>query len=122
MNAKTKLERQRSRRKNSIRSKIRERSTLPRLMVNRTLKHMFVQVVDAEGGRALCAAGTVGKASQASVGGKTKTEQAKLVGADIAKKALDAGVERVVFDRGGCKYTGRVKALADAAREAGLKF
>ena len=83
---------------------------------------MFVQVISAEGGRAICAAGTVGKANQANVEGKTKVEQAKMVGAEIAKRAIDAGVDRVVFDRGGSKYTGRVKALADAAREAGLKF
>ena len=83
---------------------------------------MFAQIIDDEAQRSVAAAGTVGKESQASVEGKTKTEQAKWIGTEIAKKALDAGVERVVFDRGGCKYTGRVKALADAAREAGLKF
>ena len=122
MNAKSKLTRQRTRRKNSIRSKIKSRSTLPRLTVNRSTKHMFVQLITAEGGRAICAASTIGKANAANKDGKTKVEQAQAVGADIAKKALEAGVERVVFDRGGSKYTGRVKALADAAREAGLKF
>jgi large subunit ribosomal protein L18 len=122
MNIKTKLERQRTRRKNSIRAKIRKRSSLPRLAVHRSTKHMFAQIVDDAGGRAVCAVGTVGKAHRAALDGKTKTEQAKHVGTEIAKKALEAGVERVVFDRGGCKYTGRVKALADAAREAGLKF
>lgn len=110
------------RRKNSVRNRIRRTSDLPRLSVNRTLKHIYAQVIDDSQGRTLCAVGTTGKAFSADLAGKTKTEVADAVGREIAKRALDAGIQKVAFDRGASRYIGRVKALADAAREAGLKF
>ena len=92
----------------------------PRLSVYRSENNMYAQVIDDVKGVTLVAAGTKGKG--VDVAGKTKTEQAEIVGKAIAEKALKAGITEVVFDRGGYLYTGRVKALADAARAAGLKF
>ncbi len=92
----------------------------PRLSVYRSTSNIYVQIIDDVKGVTLVSAGT--KAKGVDVKGKTKTEQAQLIGTTVAKKALDAGITEVVFDRGGYLYTGRVKALADAARAAGLKF
>lgn len=102
-----------------LRHDIKGTAERPRLSVYRSTDNMFVQVIDDVKGVTLVSSGT--KAKGLKVDG-TKTEQAKIVGKDIAEKALKAGVKEVVFDRGGYLYTGRVKALADAAREAGLKF
>ena len=113
---------QRQRRLQSMRGRLRQNSDRPRLSVERSSKHISVQIIDDAGGRTLCAATTRGKALQDQLGGKTKTERAQVVGAEIARRALDAGVTSVVFDRGANKYHGRIKALADAARESGLKF
>jgi large subunit ribosomal protein L18 len=110
------------RRKLSVRSRIRKDTTRPRLSVHRSTKHIFAQVIDDTTGKTVCAVGTVGKAAMAELSGKTKSESAAHVGAELAKRAVAAGVTEVVLDRGASKYTGRVKALADAAREAGLKF
>lgn len=110
------------RRANHVRRGIRQHSDLPRLSVTRSLKHISVQVIDDRAGRTLAAVSTTAKSVASELAGKTKTERAKWVGAEIARKAKDAGVEAVVFDRGPSKYHGRVKALADAAREAGLRF
>lgn len=120
MNLEKKQIRRRLRRKRSTRAHIRQVTDRPRLSVFRSAKHIFAQVIDDAGGRTVAAFGTTGKAADMS--GKTKTEQAKAVGAEIAKRATEAGVKQVVFDRGNAKYTGRVKALADAAREGGLDF
>jgi large subunit ribosomal protein L18 len=92
----------------------------PRLAVYRSLTHIYAQVIDDEQGRTLAAASTIEKTLRDGSG--NKTDRAKSVGAAVAKKAMDAGVTKVVFDRGGNRYHGRVKALADAAREAGLQF
>jgi large subunit ribosomal protein L18 len=94
----------------------------PRLCVYRSLKNISVQVIDDTTGATLAAASTLDKdiKSQAAYGGNK--DAAKLVGTSIAKKALDKGIEEVCFDRGGFLYHGRVKELADGAREAGLKF
>ncbi len=94
----------------------------PRLNVYRSLDHIYAQVIDDVKGETLVSASTVDKAIRAQLGSKTKTEQAQLVGKAVAERALDAGIKSVVFDRGGFKYHGRVKALADASREAGLNF
>ncbi len=94
----------------------------PRLCVFRSLTHINAQVIDDKAGNTLAYASTVDHELREKLAGLTKTEQARLVGELVAKRALDKGVEEVVFDRGGFKYIGRVKALADAAREAGLKF
>ena len=121
--------------KNTVRQKrhARVRKTItgtaetPRMNVYRSLNHIYVQVIDdragdAKGGVTLAAASTMEKAVREKIKDLTKTEAAKVVGEEAAKKALAAGIETVVFDRGGYIYTGRVKSVADGAREAGLKF
>ena len=92
----------------------------PRLAVYRSLTHIYAQVIDDERGHTLAAASTVEKTLKSGSG--NKSARAKAVGTAVAKKAIDAGVTQVVFDRGGNRYHGRVKALAEAAREAGLEF
>jgi large subunit ribosomal protein L18 len=92
----------------------------PRLAVYRSLTHIYAQVIDDSKGRTIAAASDVEQALRDGKG--TKTERAKAVGTAVAKKAKDAGVTTVVFDRGGNRFHGRVKALAEAAREAGLRF
>lgn len=94
----------------------------PRLSVFRSLAEIYAQVIDDEAGQTLVAASTVDHELREKVKGVPKAEQAKLVGQLVARRALEKGIETVVFDRGGFRYIGRVKALADAAREAGLKF
>lgn len=110
----------RLRRKNSVRRTISMTATRPRLSVHRTCKHIYAQVIDDQSGRTLAAYSDC--ASEIRGEKKTKSERAALVGAEIAKRAKAGGVESVVFDRGASKYHGRVKALAEAAREGGLKF
>ena len=97
-------------------------SERPRLNVYRSLNNIYAQVIDDLQGVTLVSASTVDPEMVKKVKGQNKTEQAKLVGQLIAERALKAGHKEVVFDRGGYKYHGRVKALADASREAGLKF
>lgn len=97
-------------------------SGLPRLSVRRSLKYFYAQVIDDEKGVTLAAASSLDKEVRGKRKSSKNSEDAKAVGKLIAEKALKAGVTRVVFDRGGRIYHGRVKALADAAREAGLKF
>ena len=92
----------------------------PRLAVFRSLNHIYAQVIDDTSGRTLAAASTVDKELKGST--STKSEEAALVGRLIAQRAKAAGVERVVFDRAGFRYHGRIRSLADAAREAGLEF
>ncbi|RRD38100.1 50S ribosomal protein L18 [Leptotrichia sp. OH3620_COT-345] len=104
----------------SIRNKIVGTAERPRLSVYRSLKNIFVQIIDDNTGATLVSASTIEKGAKAENGGNI--EAAKKVGEAIAKKALEKGINTVVFDRSGYVYTGRVKALADAAREAGLKF
>jgi len=94
----------------------------PRLSVFRSARHIYVQVIDDERNKVLAAASTAGKANQEPIQGLKKVEQAKKIGAKIAEVCLAGGTDQVVFDRNGYKYHGRVKALADAARKAGLKF
>ncbi len=112
----------RKRRRNHVRKRIRQESDRPRLSVHRSLKHMAAQVIDDKAGRTLAATSTTAKKLGEQLAGKTKTEKASFIGAEIARLAQEAGVKSVVFDRGGAKYHGRVKALADAAREGGLDF
>ena len=104
----------------SIRSKISGTAERPRLSVFRSLQNIFVQIIDDTTGNTLVSASTIEKGAKVENG--SNVEAAKKVGEAIAKKALEKGIDTVVFDRGGYVYTGRVKALADAAREAGLKF
>lgn len=112
----------RIRRHRRVRKKVHGTPQRPRLCVFRSNMHIYAQVIDDTVGRTLAAASTVEPELRASLTGKTKTERAKAVGAVIAERARAAGIERVVFDRGGFKYHGRVQALADAAREGGLQF
>jgi large subunit ribosomal protein L18 len=94
----------------------------PRLNVFRSSKHIFAQVIDDSQGRTLVAASTLDTNIRAQAKELTKVEEAKRVGKLIAERAQAAGIKQVVFDRGGFRYHGRVKALADASREAGLEF
>jgi large subunit ribosomal protein L18 len=104
------------------RSHIRRVTTLPRLCVSRSLKHISAQIIDDRSGKTLAQSTTTAKSLAPDLAGKTKTQRAAVIGAEIAKKAIEAGVQTVVFDRGFARYHGRVKALADAARAGGLKF
>jgi large subunit ribosomal protein L18 len=94
----------------------------PRLNVFRSLSEIYAQVINDEEGITLVSASTIDTDLRSKVSGKTKTEQAKQVGELLAKRAKSAGIDKVVFDRAGYKYIGRVKALADGAREGGLQF
>jgi large subunit ribosomal protein L18 len=103
-----------------IRRKVRGEASRPRLNVFRSQKHIYAQVVDDMQGHTLAAASSVEKAFPAKGGGTVAA--AKEVGKRVAQRAAEKGVRRVAFDRGGYQYHGRIKALADAAREAGLQF
>jgi len=105
--------------KRTIRKKVHGTPERPRLTVYRSNKDIYVQVIDDEQGRTLVSASSLKDKKAHDASG---LEQAKLVGAAIAEKAKSAGIEKVVFDRNGYLYHGRVKALAEAAREAGLNF
>ena len=94
----------------------------PRLCVFRSINHIYVQVIDDREGRTLAAASSLDKEVRKQLKGGGNVAAAKVVGKAIAERALAAGVTAVVFDRSGYKYHGRIKALADAARETGLKF
>lgn len=94
----------------------------PRLNVYRSLAEIYAQVIDDESGSTLVSASTIDQELREQVDGKDKTSQARLVGEKLAERAKAKGIEEVVFDRGGYRYIGRVKALADGAREGGLKF
>jgi large subunit ribosomal protein L18 len=107
----------RLRRHSRVRGKVRGTAERPRLAVFRSITHTYAQVIDDTAGRTLAAASTVNLKT-----GKNDLAAAQAVGKDIATKAVKAGVSKVVFDRGGYIYHGRVKALAEAAREAGLEF
>ena len=124
MRIKTKRDR-RDRIKHRIRRRVRGTETRPRLTVFRSLSHIYVQVVDDMTGRTMASASSVepsvkGALSKQARGGNVAG--AKLIGQAIAGRLLDKGIKRVVFDRNGFLYHGRVKAVADAAREAGLEF
>ena len=105
-----------------VRKKVHGTPPQPRLSVYRSLSHIYAQVIDDESGRTLAAASDVEAAARGQAKGKPKTDVAKLVGELVAQRAIERGISQVVFDRGGYQYHGRVKALAAAAREAGLKF
>lgn len=105
-----------------VRKKISGTAETPRLNVYRSLNHIYAQVIDDVAGVTLVAASTVEKEIAKMVEGKTKVEAAKIVGAEVAKKAIEKGIKAVCFDRGGYLYIGRVEAVAEGAREAGLEF
>ena len=105
-----------------MRTRITGTTERPRLSVYRSLGHIYVQVIDDRSGRTVASASSVDKETKKGLKGGGNIASAKAVGKIIAERAKAAGVAKVVFDRGGYKYHGRVKALADAAREAGLQF
>ena len=105
-----------------IRRKLAGLPERPRLCVYRSLTHIYAQVIDDSTGATLASASTIEKELQEELKGKKRTAQAGLVGTTVARRALGKGLTQVVFDRGGYLYHGRVKALAEAARQAGLKF
>jgi len=109
-------------RKARVRKKVHGTTARPRLNVFRSNKHIYAQVVDDTAGKTLAAASTRSKDVAAQLAGLKKSDASKLVGALVARKALEAGVDSVVFDRSAYIYHGRIKALAEGAREAGLKF
>jgi large subunit ribosomal protein L18 len=112
----------RLRRHARVRARLSGNAASPRLCVFRSLNHIYAQVIDDEQGHTLVTASTLDAEIKSGVNGKAKSARAELVGDLLAKRALDKGIKQVVFDRGGYKYHGRVKALAEAARKAGLKF
>jgi len=105
-----------------VRSKVYGTADKPRMNIFKSSKHLYVQFIDDEGGRTLAATSTLSKEVTKSLKGKTGLEKAEVIGKDAAEKAKKAGIDQVVFDRGGYIYHGKVKAIADAARENGLKF
>ncbi len=112
----------RLRRHERVREKVAGTGEKPRLSVFRSLNHIYAQVIDDTTGKTVVSASTLDADVKKETGGKKKSEESKLVGALVAKRALSQGISAVVFDRGGFRYQGRIKVLADAAREAGLKF
>jgi large subunit ribosomal protein L18 len=105
-----------------VRRKVAGNAQRPRLSVYRSLSEIYVQVIDDEAGKTILSASSVDHELRAKMDGLKKVEQARLVGKALAERAKALGIQQVVFDRGGFRYMGRVKALADAARESGLEF
>lgn len=112
----------RERRTKSVRRRISRTGVTTRLTVIRSLKHIQAQIFNEATGQTVCGVSTSAKRFAAELAGKTKTERATFIGTEIARMAKEKGIEKVSFDRGACKYHGRVKALAEAAREGGLAF
>ncbi len=105
-----------------VRNKVSGTPERPRLSVYRSLNHIYAQIIDDVAGKTLVACSTMDKALTETIKDLTKSEAAKVVGQEVAKRALEKGITDVVFDRGGYIYMGRVQSVADGAREAGLKF
>lgn len=112
----------RARRHTRVRKNLMGTAERPRLNVYRSISGIYAQVIDDQSGRTLVSASTVDRDMREKIKGMKKSEQAKMIGQTVAERAKDKGIESVVFDRGGYRYIGRVKALADGAREGGLQF
>jgi large subunit ribosomal protein L18 len=112
----------RYRRHYRVRQKVSGTNGKPRLCVFRSLNHIYAQVIDDVQGHTLVTASTLDAEIRNDTAGKSKTGRAEMVGLLLAKRAADKGISQVAFDRGGNKYHGRIKALAEAARQGGLKF
>lgn len=112
----------RKKRHKRVRAKIHGTAERPRLNVYRSLNHIYAQIIDDDAGETLISASTLDEEVKGKVEKTCNVDAAKVVGEVVGKRALDKGIKNVVFDRSGYKYHGRVKALADAAREAGLNF
>jgi large subunit ribosomal protein L18 len=112
----------RRRRHQRIRQKVQITKDRPRLSVYRSLKHIYAQIIDDTKGHTLAAASTLDPEVRDRIAGVKKAEQAKVVGEVLAQRAKARGIEKVIFDRGGYKYHGRVRSLAEGARGGGLEF
>ena len=112
----------RERRHRRVRGRVSGTGERPRLNVYRSSEHIYVQVIDDLQGKTLASASTIDGELRKQVADKNKTEAARIVGKAVAERAKAAGITTVIFDRGGWRYQGRVKALADGAREGGLEF
>jgi large subunit ribosomal protein L18 len=112
----------RARRHSRVRKNLAGTAERPRLNVYRSTLGIYAQVIDDQSGRTLVSASTVDRDLREKLKGMKKSEQAKAIGQAVAERAKDKGIQTVVFDRGGYRYSGRVKALADGAREGGLQF
>ncbi len=117
-----KKEAQRKRRKRRIRKKVFGTAERPRFAVFRSSSHIYAQIINDDAGHTIISASTLDRDMASFSGHKGNKDAAKKVGEILAKKALDKGVKKVVFDRGGYLYHGRIRALADGARESGLEF
>ncbi len=120
--AKKSREQARKIRHKRVRRKLHGTTERPRLNIYRSAKNIVAQVIDDVNGVTIAHASSLDNTLRGEMSDKNKTEQAKAVGAAVAQRAIDAGISEVVFDRGGYRYQGRIRALADAAREAGLKL
>ena len=112
----------RGRRHSRVRKNLQGTADRPRLNVFRSLSGIYVQVIDDQSGQTLVSASTVDRDLREKLKGMKKADQAKMIGQAIAERAKNKGIQAVVFDRGGYRYIGRIKALADGAREGGLQF
>ena len=112
----------RLRRQTRVRMHVQGTPQRPRLSIFRSLSEIYAQVIDDQAGNTIVSASSIDQELRGKMKGLKKAEQAKLVGKALAERAKKKGVQAVVFDRGGFKYSGRVKALADGAREGGLEF
>lgn len=112
----------RDRRHKRVRARITGTSDRPRLSVYRSLSEIYAQIIDDKAGQTLTSASTLDHELRANVDGMKKSEQARKIGQALAERAKAKGIKQVIFDRGGYRYIGRVKALADGAREGGLEF
>lgn len=112
----------RKRRHARIRARVSGTADKPRLCVFRSLNNIYAQVIDDASGVTVASAGSLSAGIKEQLSGKSKTQVAEIIGAELAKKAQGKGISEVIFDRGGYKYQGRIKALAESARKAGLKF
>jgi large subunit ribosomal protein L18 len=115
-------EQKRQRRHVHVRQNVMGTAEKPRVSVFRSLSQIYVQLIDDVHGKTLIAVSTIEKDLRAKIGSEKKTDQAREIGKILAKRAKSKGIQQVVFDRGGYRYHGRIKALAEGAREAGLQF
>lgn len=122
MNISQKKREGREQRHRRVRARVSGTSERPRMNIYRSLSNIYVQVIDDTVGKTLVSASTLDKEIAKQVEGKPKLEAAKIVGKIVAERAKQAGITQIVFDRGGYKYHGRVAAVAEGAREAGLEF
>lgn len=122
MDANRKKHQARQRRHRRLRARVQGNSERPRLCVYRSLTNIYAQLIDDDQGHTLASASTIDRELRGSINGVSPIEAARLVGQLVGERAKQAGVQRVVFDRGGYRYHGRVAALAEGARAAGLDF